>query len=60
LGTDPDSVLETAPAKALNQTGKDGRDKYVRGDDVAWNAAKDRQSIESSRLEVLRALLRLK
>ena len=53
-------LLETAPAKALNQTGRDGRVKYVRADDVSWNADKDRRSVEEARLEVLHALVRLK
>ena len=53
-------VLPVAAAKALNQTGRDGRVKYVRADDVSWNADKDRRSVDEARLEVLHALVRLK
>ena len=52
-------LLETAPAKALNQTGADERVKYVRADPVEWNRPKDRGSVEAARLEVLHELDRL-
>ena len=49
-------LLADAPAQALNQTGRDGREKYVRADAVEWNLPKDRLSAETARLRVLREL----
>lgn len=34
----------------------DGREKYVRADAVEWNLPKDRSSVETARLKVLREL----
>ena len=53
-------LLETAPAQALNQTGADGREKYVRADSREWRDDKVRTSVEAARRTVLHELVRLK
>jgi len=53
-------MRDAAMAEALNQTGKDGRDRCVLADSYLWKDAKDRDGVERARLSVLDMILELK
>jgi len=55
-----EQLREAALAEALNQTGRDGRDRCVLADSYLWKDAKDRGGVERARLRVLEAILNVR